>query len=82
MAKRCVAGEFEGSAKRASHDPECIRLGVDESVIRYHVNKIGDPAAVAARAAERARVATETAAAEAARIPVRIVFVERAGAKP
>ena len=67
MAERCVAGELEGSAWRASHDPEFIRLGVSESAIRYHMNKVEDPAAVAARAAERARVATESAAAEAAR---------------
>ena len=46
------------------------------------MDKIGDPAAAAARAAERARVATETAAAEAAQVPVKIFFVERAGAKP
>jgi hypothetical protein len=81
MAERCVAGEFEGSAWRASHNPECIRLGIDESHIRYHMNKV-EPAAVAARAAERARVATESAAAEAARVPVKVVFVERAGAQP
>ena len=80
LAERCVAGEFEGSARRASHDPECIRLGVSESAIRYHMNKVEYPAAVAARAAERARVATESAAAEAARVPVKVVFVERAGA--
>ncbi len=79
MAERCVAGEFEGSARRASHDPECIRLGVSESAIRYHMNKVEDPAA---RAAERARVATESAAAEAARVPVKVIFVERAGAQP
>ena len=81
MAERCVAGEFEGSARRASHNPDCIRLGIDESTIRYHMNKV-EPAAAAARAAERARVATESAAAEAARVPVKVVFVERAGAQP
>ena len=81
MAERCVAGEFEGSARRASHNPDCIRLGIDESTIRYHMNKV-EPAAAAARAAERARVATESAAAEAARVPVQVVFVERAGAQP
>ena len=81
MAERCVAGEFEGSAKRAAHDPECIRLGIYERTIRYHMDKI-DSATGAARAAERARVATETAAAEAARVPVQFIFVERAGAKP
>ena len=57
MAERCVAGEFEGSARRASFDPDCIRFGIDESHIRYHMNKV-EPAAAAARAAERARVAT------------------------
>jgi len=40
------------------------------------------PIAAAARAAERARVATETAAAEAAHVPVKIVFVERGGSAP
>ena len=45
MAERCVAGELEGSAWRASHDPEFIRLGVSESAIRYHMNKVEDPAA-------------------------------------
>ena len=82
MAERCIAGEFEGSATRASHDPESIRLGIKECSIRYHMGKIGDPAVAAARAAERARVATETGAAEAARVPVQFVFVERAGARP
>jgi len=82
MAGRCVAGEFEGSAWIASKNPECIRLGVSESAICYHINKVEDPDAVAARAAERARVATESAAAEAARVPVKVVFVERAGAQP
>jgi hypothetical protein len=53
----------------------------DESTIRYQIG-IGDPAAAAARAAERARVATETAAAEAAHVPVKIVFVERGGSAP
>jgi hypothetical protein len=57
-------------------------LGLSESAIRYHMNKVEDPAAVAARAAERARVATESAAAEAALVPVKVIFVERAGAQP
>ena len=81
MAERCLAGEFDGSAFKASRAPECIRLGIDESVIRYHITR-GNPAAAIARAADRARVATETAAAEAARVPVKIVFVERGGSAP
>lgn len=57
-------------------------MGVDESHTRYHMNKIEDPAAAAARAAECAGMATEFAAAEAARVPAKFIFVERAGAQP
>ena len=78
MAERCLAGEFDGSARKASRDPECIRLGIDESTIRYHVVR-GDPATAAAPVAQRARVAAETAAAEAAQVPVKFIFIERAG---
>ena len=81
IADRCLDGEFNGSARKASRDPECIRLGIDESTIRYHIG-IGDPAAAAARASDRARVATETAAAEADGADVQFVFVERAGSAP
>ncbi len=72
MAERCLAGEIGGSAVNASRAPECIRLGVDEFNIRYNIGR-GDFAAAAARAADRARVATETAAAEAPRVPVRVI---------
>ena len=57
-------------------------MGVDESHTRYHMNKIEDPAAAAARAAECAGMATEFAAAEADRVPAKFIFVERAGAQP
>ena len=76
VARRCIAGEFGGSAIKAAAEPECVRLGVFESVIRYHMDKIV-PIAAAARAAERARMA-----AEAAHVPVKIVFVEWGGSAP
>ena len=53
-------------------------MGVDEADIRYHMTR-ADPTAVAARATERAWVAAETEAAKAAGVPVKIIFVERAG---
>ena len=81
MADRCVSGEFDGSARRAAKDPECVRLEIDEAAIRYHMNKI-NPIAAAARAADRARIATETAVAEAAQAPIKFIFVERAGSAP
>jgi hypothetical protein len=46
------------------------------------MSKIGVPAALFARAAERAQVAKETAAAEAVRIPIKTVLFQWAGAKP
>ena len=72
MAERCLAGEFDGSAFKASRAPVCIRFGIDESTIRYHINQ-GDPAAAVARAAHRARVDAETAAAKAAGTGVQLV---------
>ena len=56
-------------------------MGVTKQGIQYQMDII-DPAAAAAHAAERARVATETAAAEAAGVGVQFVFVERAGSAP
>ena len=64
MEARVVSGEFEGSARRAANDPECIALGVDYRNIEYHISLI-NPADRLARAADRARVETETAAAAA-----------------
>ena len=81
MASRCISGEFGGIAYRAGQDPECLRLGVTANAIQYHIDRM-EPAAAAARAAERARVATETSAAEAAHVPVKIIFVERGGSAP
>jgi hypothetical protein len=78
MALRCFAGEFDGSAVKAARTPECIRLGIDEADIRYHIARV-DPAPAAARAADRARLATETAAAG---VGVQFIFVERAGSAP
>ena len=48
---------------------------------RYHMAR-ADPASAAARAADRARVASETASAEAAGVSGKIIFVERAGSAP
>ena len=81
MAVRCIAGEFNCSAHTAAKEPECLRLGVAKQVIQYHIDRM-DPAAAAARAADRARVATESAASEAARVPANFIFVERAGSVP
>ena len=81
MAYRYVSGDFGGSARKAARDPDCVRLGVGESTIRFLKDRI-DPAAAAAHAADRARVAIETAAAEAAGVPVKFIFVERAGSAP
>ncbi len=68
-----LGGEFDGSAFKAAQDPECVQLGVIRSNIQYHMARL-DPASAAARAADRARVATETAAAEAIGVPVKIIF--------
>ena len=65
MAARVVSGEFEGSAFRAANDHECIALGVNSRNIEYHISLI-NPADRLARAADRARVETEVAAAAVA----------------
>jgi len=79
MALRCASGEFEGSARRAAGDPECISLGVDEANIRYYMKQI-NPTEAAARAAERERVESLAAAAEENGQKVKFLFVERGGA--
>ena len=81
MAERFLVWEFDGSAFKAAQGPECVQLGVFRSNIQYRLARV-DPASAAARAAERARVATETAAAESADIGVQFVFVERTGSAP
>ena len=78
MAERCIAGEFNGSSFLAAQDPDCVRLGINESSIRRRIVAC-NPAAAAARAAERARVATATAAAEAAHVPARFRRAEWVG---
>ena len=78
MADRCLAGEFEGSARKASWDPECIRLSIEEYIIRYHVVRV-DPASAAARVAQGTVVAAKTDSAESAKVPIKFIFVERAG---
>ena len=47
-----------------------------------HGHEIVDQTATTERAAVRKRVAAETADAEAARVPVKLIFVERAGSAP
>jgi len=81
MAARCVAGDFNGSAWHAANDPECIALGIDDRNIQYHIDSI-DPDASLARAADRARVATEAAAAAVESQSVKFIFVERGGSAP
>jgi hypothetical protein len=78
MAERCIAGEFNGSSFFAAQNPDCARLGINESSIRYRTDA-SNLASAAARAADRARVATDTAASKAARVPVKFIFVVRAG---
>ena len=51
-------------------------MGITHGAINYQMKKI-DPAAHAARAHDRARVAAETAAAEEKGHVVELVFVER-----
>ena len=48
---------------------------------QYHMD-ILDQTATADRGAGRKRVAAETADAEAGRVPVKLIFVERAGSAP
>ena len=81
IAVRVVAGEFNGSSRLASRDPECMALGVSPQSIDYHIGLI-NPSGGLARVADRARVETEVAAAAVAVRDVQIVFVERGGAAP
>ena len=81
IAARVVAGEFSGSARIAARDPECVALGILYFHINYHIGLI-NPAGGLARAADRARVETEVAAAAVALHEVQYVFVERKGAAP
>ena len=79
MADRCLSGEFGGSCRLAAKEPECVALGISHQSIQYHMDQ-KRPLAAAARAADRTRVAAETAAAASAHgvTPV-FVFVERGG---
>ena len=81
IAVRVVAGEFNGSALIASRNAECMALGVTHQSIEYHIGLI-NPAGGLARAADRARVETEVAAAGVALHEVQFVFVERKGLAP
>ena len=79
MADRCLAGEFGGSSWLAAKEPECVALGIIPQNITYHMDKL-DPVAAAARAGDRARVATEAAAAATVHgVKPTFVFVERGG---
>jgi hypothetical protein len=78
MALCYISGEFGGMANRAGQEPECLRLGVTAMAIQYHIDRM-EPAAAAARATGRKRAATEAAAAEATCVPVKMIFVDRAG---
>ena len=78
MASRCIDGEFGGSAWRAAQSPKTARMGLTRNAINYQI-RVLDPAGHAAMVNDRARVAAETAAAEAAGHVVDIVFVERGG---
>ncbi len=74
MADRCFAGELDWStACKASRDHECVRLGIEESTIRYRVVR-GAPSSATDRVAEHERPASETAAAEAASDAIKIIF--------
>jgi len=64
MADRCLAGDFGGSSWLAANQSECLELGISQPNIQYHMDRI-DPIKAAARAADRARVLTETAVAAA-----------------
>jgi len=80
MAERCLAGDFGGSYYLAAEEPECVELGIIHTNIQHHVDKI-DLVAAAARAADRARVDSETAAAAVMLNGMKptFVFVERGG---
>ena len=81
IAVRVVDGEFNGSSRLASRDPECMALGVSPQSIDYHIGLI-NPSGGLARVADRARVETEVAAAAVALREVQFVFVERKGSSP
>ena len=81
IAVRVIAGEFDGSVRLASRDPECMALGVTHQSIEYHIGLI-NPAGGLARAADRARVKTEEAATGVALHEVQYAFVERRGLAP
>ena len=78
MASRCIDGEFGGSAWRAAQSPTTARMGITREAINYQI-RVLDPLAHTALVSDRARVAAETAAVEAAGHVVDIVFVERGG---
>ena len=78
MAERVMDGGYNGSVRRAAQSPMTASMGISVGAIAHQI-RVLDPAAHAARANDRARVAAETAAAEAAGHFVDIVFVERGG---
>ena len=81
MAERIVSGEYNGSVRRAVKSPTTASMGISIGAIQRQMRLI-DPAAHAARLAERVRIAAEIAAGNAAGHVVEIVFVERAGSAP
>jgi len=40
MAERCLAGDFGGSYYLAAKEPECVELGIMQTNIQYHMDKI------------------------------------------
>ena len=79
MADRCLAGEFGGSYRLAAKEPECVALCINHQNIQYHMD-LKSPSEVSNRAADRARVATEAAAAATVHgVKPIFVFVERGG---
>jgi hypothetical protein len=73
-----MVGEFNGSAMKAVQSPATARMGISRQSIEYQM-KIIDPAAVAARREDQARVKAEAAAIKASGKNVEFVFVERGG---
>ena len=78
MAERVMDGGYNGSVRRAAQSPMTASMGISVGAIAHQI-RVLDPAAHAARANDRARVAAEVAAAKAAGHLVDIVFVERGG---